>query len=180
MSQIDAEISAVAKAMADKNGSEEQEQRGEKLVDVSEAIRYRKRAQLAEQKKAILEQELAEKQAEVEKLSQNLSQMTIERQLIDKLVSAGVRDLEAAVIIGRTKLQDDKESTAADVVEQLRKEKGYLFNDTPAAAVGPKTSGVKDRLSGTTGTLERAAKKAADTGSRVDLQEYLRARRNFV
>ena len=178
MSQIDAEV----------NGSEEQEQRGEKLVDVSEAIRYRKRAQAAEQKKTILEQELTEKQAEVERLNQNLSQMTIERQLIDKLVSAGVRDLEAAVIIGRTKLQDDKETTAADVVEQLRKEKSYLFSDTQAAAVSPfdklrastKTSGVKDRLSGATGTLERAAKKAATTGSRTDLQEYLRARRNFV
>jgi len=179
MSQIDAEKI---------EGSEEPEQRGEKLVDVSEAIRYRKRAQAAEQKKTILEQELTEKQAEVERLNQNLSQMTIERQLIDKLVSAGVRDLEAAVIIGRTKLQDDKETTAADVVEQLRKEKSYLFSDTQAAAVSPfdklrastKTSGVKDRLSGATGTLERAAKKAATTGSRADLQEYLRARRNFV
>ncbi|MBU1259988.1 MAG: hypothetical protein KJ757_05585 [Planctomycetes bacterium] len=171
MSQIDAEKI---------EGSEEPEQRGEKLVDVSEAIRYRKRAQAAEQKKTILEQELAERKAEVEKLNQNLSQMTIERQLIDKLVSAGVRDLEAAVIIGRTKLEGDKETTAADVVERLRKEKSYLFNDTPAAAVGAKTSGVKDRLSGATGTLERAAKKAANTGSRADLQEYLRARRNFV
>ena len=171
MSQIDAEKI---------EGSEEPQQRGEKLVDVSEAIRYRKRAQAAEQKKTILEQELAEKQAEVERLNQNLSQMTIERQLIDRLVSAGVRDLEAAVIIGRTKLEGDKETTAADVVEQLRKEKSYLFSDTPIAAVSPKTSGVKDRLSGATGTLERAAKKAANTGSRADLQEYLRARRNFV
>jgi hypothetical protein len=171
MSQIDAEKI---------EGSEEPELRGEKLVDVSEAIRYRKRAQAAEQKKTILEQELTEKQAEVERLNQNLSQMTIERQLIDKLVSAGVRDLEAAVIIGRTKLEGSKETTAADVVEQLRKEKSYLFSDTPAAAVSAKTSGVKDRLSGTTGTLERAAKKAANSGSRADLQEYLRARRNFV
>jgi hypothetical protein len=178
MSQIDAEKI---------EGSEEPEQRGDsprveagKLVDVSEAIRYRKRAQAAEQKKTILEQELVEKQAEVERLNLNLSQMTIERQLIDKLVSAGVRDLEAAVIIGRTKLEGSKETTAADVVEQLRKEKSYLFSDMPAAAVGAKTSGVKDRLSGATGTLERAAKKAANTGSRADLQEYLRARRNFV
>jgi hypothetical protein len=171
MSQIDAEKI---------EGSEEPQQRGEKLVDVSEAIRYRKRAQAAEQKKTVLEQELVEKQAEVERLNQNLSQMTIERQLIDKLVSAGVRDLEAAVIIGRTKLEGSKETTAADVVEQLRKEKSYLFNEAQAVTVGAKTSGVKDRLSGTTGTLERAAKKAANTGSRADLQEYLRARRNFV
>lgn len=170
MSQIDAEKI---------DGSEEP--RNERLVDVSEAIRYRKRAQSAEQKQAMLEQELAENRAEVERLNKNLSQMTIERQLIDKLVSAGVRDLDAAVIIGRVKLEDDKKATAADVVEQLKKEKSYLFSDSGApAVVSAKTSGVKDKLSGTTGVLERAAKKAANTGSRADLQEYLRARRNFV
>jgi len=171
MSQIDAET----------NGSEEPQQRSERLVDVSEAIRYRKRAQSAEQKQTQLEQELAENRAEVERLNKNLSQMTVERQLIEKLVSAGVRDLEAAVIIGRARLEDDRKATTADVVEQLKKEKSYLFSDTGfAVAASTKTSGVKDRLSGTTGTLERAAKKAANTGSRADLQEYLRVRRNFV
>jgi len=161
-------------------GSGEQEQRGEKLVDVSEAIRYRKRAQQAEQKKTLLEQELAEQKSEVEKLSTNISQMAVERQLMEKLVSAGVRDLDAAVIIGKAKLENSTEMTTDKVVEQLRKEKSYLFNDAPTAVVGAKTSGVKDRLSGATGTLERAANKAAKSGSRTDLQEYLRARRNFV
>ncbi|MGB8227115.1 MAG: hypothetical protein WCE45_09690 [Sedimentisphaerales bacterium] len=170
MSQVDAEKI---------EGSEEP--RNERLVDVSEAIRYRKRAQSAEQKQTLLEQELAESKAEAERLNKNLSQMAIERQLIDKLVSAGVRDMEAAVIIGRARLEDDKKATAADVVEQLRKEKSYLFSESSITALaGAKTSGVKDRLSGTTGALERAAKKAANTGSRADLQEYLRARRNFV
>ena len=170
MSQNDTEIES----------SDEQEQRGEKLVDVSEAIRYRKRAQIAEQKKTLLEQELAEQRSEVEKLSKNVSQMTVERQLIEKFVSAGVRDLEAAVIIGRNRLEKDSQVTAEDVVEQIRKEKSYLFNDGPAATVSAKTSGVKDKLSGTTGTLERAAKKAIKSSSRADLQEYMRTRRNFV
>ncbi len=171
MSQIDTETS----------GSEEPQQRSERLVDVSEAIRYRKRAQSAEQKQAQLEQELAENRAEVERLNKNLSQMTVERQLIEKLVSAGVRDLEVAVIIGRARLESDKKTTVTDAVEQLKKEKSYLFSDTGfTAAASTKTSGVKDRLSGTTGTLERAAKKAASSGSRADLQEYLRARKNFM
>jgi site-specific recombinase len=170
MGQIDAET----------NGSEEREQSG-KLVDVSEAIRYRKRAQSAEQRQTILQQELAENKAEVERLSSSLSQMTIERQLIDKLVSAGVRDMEAAVIIGKARLDSDKKAAPADVVEQLKKEKSYLFSENNSSAVvSSKTSGVKDRLSGTTGVLERTAKKAAKSGSRTDLQEYLRARRNFV
>ena len=182
MSQIDAERI---------DGSEEPQQRSERLVDVSEAIRYRKRAQSAEQRQTVLEQELAENKAEVERLNKNLSQMTIERQLIDKLVSAGVRDLEAAVIIGKARFDDDKKATAADVVEQLKKEKSYLFSDDSTSAEAGirlrqgyggqmKTSGVKDKLSGTTSVLERTAKKAAKSGSRTDLQEYLRARRNFV
>lgn len=172
MSQIDAEKI---------DGSEEPQQRGERLVDVSEAIRYRKRAQSAEQKQATLEQELVESRTEVERLNKNLTQMTIERQLIDKLVSAGVRDLEAAVIISRARLEEDKKATAADVVEQLKKEKSYLFSDSViSATAGTRTSGVKDRLSGTASALERAAKKAGKSGSRTDLQEYLRARRNFV
>jgi hypothetical protein len=170
MSQNDTEI----------QGSDEQEQRGEKLVDVSEAIRYRKRAQMAEQKKTILEQELVERKSEIEKLNRNISQMTIERQLIDKFVSAGVRDLEAAVIIGRNRLEKDSQATADDVVEQMRKEKSYLFGDSPAATVITKTSGVKNKLSQTTGVLARAAKKASQTNSRTDLQEYLRTRRNLL
>jgi hypothetical protein len=171
MSQIDTEI----------NGSDEPQQRSEKLVDVSEAIRYRKRAQSAEQKQSLLEQELAESRGEVERLNKNLSQMTIERQLIEKLTSAGVRDMEAAVIIGKARLENNGKATAADIVEQLKKEKSYLFSDSSlSGAVGTKTSGVKDKLSGTTGALERTAKKAAKSGSRTDLQEYLRARRNFV
>ncbi|HAL45749.1 MAG: hypothetical protein A2Y12_10840 [Planctomycetes bacterium GWF2_42_9] len=95
MSQNDTEI----------EDSEEQEPRNEKLVDVSEAIRYRKRAQLAEQKKILLEQALAEQRSEIENLNKNISQMAIERQLIDKFVSAGVRDLETAVIIGRDRFE---------------------------------------------------------------------------
>jgi hypothetical protein len=171
MSQVDAET----------NGSEEREQRNEKLVDVSEAIRYRKRAQSAEQRRQEIEQELTESRTEVERLNKNLSQMTVERQLIEKLVSAGVRDLEAAVIIGRAKLEDNKKATTADIVEQLRREKSYLFSESSITALaGAKTSGVKDKLSGATSVLERAGKKAANTGSRTDLQEYLRIRRNFV
>ncbi len=170
MSQNDTEIES----------SDEQEQRGEKLVDVSEAIRYRKRAQIAEQKKTLLEQELIERKGEIEKLNRNISQMATERQLIEKFVSAGVRDLDAAVIIGRSRLEKDSQVTADDVVEQMRKEKSYLFGDLPTAAVSAKTSGVKNKLSQTTGVLERAAKKASQTSSRTDLQEYLRTRRNLL
>ena len=180
MSQIDAE--KIDGSDFDKlSRATEQEQRSERLVDVSEAIRYRKRAQSAEQKQTTLEQELNQSKAEVERLNKSLSNMTVERQLIDKLASSGVRDLEAAVIIGKARLEADKQATAVDVVSQLKKEKSYLFADNNfAGTAGSKTSGVKDRLSPTAGLLERTAKRAAKTGSRTDLQEYLRTRRSFV
>lgn len=180
MSQIDAE--KIDSSDFDKlSRATEQEQRSERLVDVSEAIRYRKRAQSAEQKQTTLEQELNQSKAEIERLNKSISNMTVERQLIDKLASSGVRDLEAAVIIGKARLEADKQATAADIVVQLKKEKNYLFadNNLPFAA-GGKTSGVKDRLAVTTGALERSAKRAAKTGSRTDLQEYLRTRRSFI
>ncbi len=170
MSQTDNEI----------NSSDEQEHKSEKLVDVSEAIRYRKRAQIAEQKKQMLEQELAEGKSEIERLNKNLSQMLIERKLIDKFVSAGVRDLEAAVLIGRSRLEKAPNVNVDDVVEQLQQEKSYLFNDEAVGMAMTKTSGVKDRLSATTGILQRAAKKALASNSRADLQEYLRKRRNLT
>jgi hypothetical protein len=179
MSQEDKDIESSEEQEVHGNPSLERGEAG-KLVDVSEAIRYRKRAQLAEQKKTILEQELIERKSEIEKLNKNISQMSLERQLIDKFVSAGVRDLEAAVIIGRSKLENDSKSTAEDVVEQMRKEKSYLFNDTLAMTASSKTSGAKEKLSATTGSLERAAKKAIKSSSRTDLQEYLRTRRNYM
>lgn len=171
MSQVDTE----------NNGCEEAQIKNERLVDVSEAIRYRKRAQNAEQKQVQLEQELGESRAEVERLNANLSQMTMERQLMEKLVSTGVRDLDAALILGKAKLEENKKATAAEIVEQLKKEKSYLFSESSnTACAGAKTSGVKDKLSGAASVLERAAKKAANSGSRADLQEYLRARRKFI
>ncbi len=43
-----------------------------------------------------------------------------------------------------------------------------------------KTAGAKDRVQSSQMVLEKAAKEAAVTGSRTDLQKYLKLRRNFV
>ena len=67
------------------------------------------------------------------------------------------------------------------VIEQLKKEKQYLFaGNNSSTATAKKTAGAKDRIENSQTILERAAKKAATTGNRIDLQEYLRLRRNFV
>jgi hypothetical protein len=43
-----------------------------------------------------------------------------------------------------------------------------------------KTAGVKERRPSGASTLERAAKRAATSASRADMQEYMRVRRQFV
>ena len=63
--------------------------------------------------------------------------------------------------------------------EQLKKEKGYLFGEKTSGSVAVRTSPAKEQRSGA-GALERAAKRAAGTGSRSDLQEYMRRRRSVV
>ena len=112
------------------------EGQGEKLIPVSEAIRYRKRAQGAE--KELLElKEMHEKQSE-----------------------------ELAALKGNA---EESENTAK---QNLTVAPGKISH---------KTQGVKEiRTGGARNLLQTAAKQAAGSGSRSDVQEYLRVRRSFV
>lgn len=152
----------------------------EKLVPVSESIRYRKRAQSAEKKAATLEDELAKSKSENEQLAEKLRGLGTEQKLVKKLVSAGVSDLEATVLIAKTRMETQDDVDADSVVDQLRKEKPHLFVNADTPVVAARTAGVKERGAGGRSALERAANKAATTGNRADLQEYLRIRRSYV
>jgi len=174
-----------------------------KFVPVGESIRYRRRAQGAEKRVDELAGELADAKAEATRLADELKATRREQELMKRLASEGTRDLEAAMLIAKARLagKDQADSThsassgqagspQADlggVIEQLKKEKGYLFPRPDSGQVGEKTSGsatartspAKEQRSGA-GVLERAAKRAAGTGSRSDLQEYMRRRRSIV
>jgi len=152
----------------------------EKLVPVSESIRYRKRAQSAEKKAIMLEDELAKVRSESERLSEDLGKLRIDHKLIRKLVSAGVSDLESAVLLAKKRLETNDEADLDSVVDELKQEKRHLFAQVDLPAALEKTAGVKGKTAGRYSTLERAASRAAATGSRADLQEYLKVRRNYV
>jgi hypothetical protein len=159
--------------------SEDEDLGSEKLVPVSEAIRYRKRAQSAEKRISSLEQELDEVQEQNEQFGKRLRDREKEQELTHKLTIAGVNDLETAVLVAKSRLKESGDAQVDSVIEQLRKDKSYLFLDIPSGTAS-KTAGVKaESPSGQRG-LERAAKKAAASGNRVDLQEYLKVRRQFV
>ncbi len=153
-----------------------------RLVPMSESIRYRKRAQSAEKKIEALAEQLAEAKAEAKKTAEQLSSIQVEQELIRKLAAAGTVDMETAVLLAKARIEGGMEADMDSVIEQLKKEKQYLFAGTPdkIGVTAKKTAGAKERVESSQTVLERAAKRAATTGNRTDLQEYLKLRRNFV
>ncbi len=158
--------------------SEDKDVSAEKLVPVGEAIRYRKRAQSAEQAAEALNEELKASKEQSKQLTEKLQQLENDNAMTMELVSAGAIDLEAAMMMTKSRLKDGED--VKDVVAQLRNDKGYLFAELAEQAVLPRTSGVKHKKGGAMGGLEMAAKRAASSGSRADVQEYLKVRRQFV
>ena len=154
-----------------------------KLVPVAESIRYRKRAQSAEKKVEDLTEQLVQAKSQVTKMSERLSEIEAEQKLTRKLAAAGSVDLETAVMLVKARMEGQTDADLDGVIEQLKKEKQYLFEGISATMTAKKTSGAKESVYGGTSNqtaLERAAKKAATTGNRTDLQEYLKLRRNFL
>lgn len=175
MSQIDTDEDILSETEA---GQEEVV--NQKLVPVAESIRYRKRAQSAEKKIEILTEELTRAKSQAGEMARELSSIRMEQKLTRKLAAAGAIDLETAVLIAKARIGEDTEADLDGAIQQLKKEKQYLFSGTGASATAKKTAGAKDRMQDGCTALERAAKKAATTGNRTDLQEYLKLRRSFV
>ena len=151
-----------------------------KLVPVAESIRYRKRAQSAEKQVETLTEQLAEAKSQATQLSEQLKTLQVEQELIHKLAAAGAVDLETAVLIAKARINDASNADVDDIIEQLKQQKQYLFGSTGATNTAKKTAAAKDRLQSSQTVLEKAANKAATTGNRSDLQEYLKLRRNFL
>ena len=166
---------------------EQQDLNNARLVPIGESIQHRKRAQSAEKRVEELAGELVEARAEATRLAGELKATQKEQELMRRLASEGTRDLEAAMLIAKSRLAKDEKAGStssphgdlSSVVEQLKKEKGYLFGEKASGSVAARTSPAKEQRNGT-GVLERAAKRAAGTGNRSDLQEYMRKRRSIV
>ena len=171
MSQIDTEDDVLSET--------EEQADNVRLVPVGESIRYRKRAQNAEKKTEMLTEALTEAQTKAAAMAKKLEGIQLEQKLTRKLVGAGTVDLEAALLIAQAKMAGKTEAELDTVLEQLKKEKQYLFAEQ-SAAVSKRTAGVKSRSGAGQTILEKTARRAAKSGSRTDLQEYLKLRRNFL
>jgi len=151
-----------------------------KLVPVAESIRYRKRAQSAEKKIEVLTEQLAEANEKAAQMSEQLSGLQAEQKLMRKLAEEGTADLEAAFLIVKARMQGQDQADIDGLIEQLKNEKQYLFGGAPGTVTAKKTAGARERISTGRAIVEKAAKKAATTGSRTDLQEYLKLRRDYL
>ena len=149
-----------------------------KLVPITESIRYRRRAQSAERKTQDLAEQLAQANQRIAQMSDNLASLELDGTLARKLTNAGAVDLEAATLIAKAKLTGDAEANVDACIEQLKKDKSYLFTGSEPRMTSRKTAGARERVSPRQTTLERAAQRAAKTQRRGDMQEYLRLRRN--
>lgn len=151
-----------------------------RLVPVAESIRYRKRAQSAEKNAELLSEKLTEADNKTNRLSEELAEVRKEQTLLKKLNAAGAVDLDAALVLAKAKADEDGESDIDRIVEQLRQEKRYLFSQSASAVTADKTAGARDRSGGNHSVIIKAAQKAATSGSRRDLQEYLKLRRTLL
>ena len=151
-----------------------------KLVPVTESIRYRKRAQSAEKRVEELTEQLSQSQSNATTLSEQLNNVRTEQKLTQKLITAGTVDIESALLLAKARMNEQEDVDVDDLIEQLKSEKQYLFKNSRENVTSMKTSGAKDRTSDTQAVLAKAATKAATTGSRRDLQEYLKTRRNYL
>lgn len=150
----------------------------DRQVPVAEAIRYRKRAQAAEKELAEMKAQRDLLQTEKQALSEQIGRVQQDQQIHTLLVAAGTSDPETAALLVRDRLASAGEKDPQKVIEQLRKEKGWLF--APWQAGGPlRTAGVRS-VTDSSAVLQEAAKKAARSGQCADVQEYLRARRQYA
>ena len=123
---------------------------------------------------------LAEANEKIAQMSRDLDELQLEQKLTHKLAAAGAVDLETAVLVTKARMSGKAQADIDGCIAQLRKEKAYLFGG-PTETTGPRrTAPVKDRVAASQATLEQAAQKAAQTGSRADLHHYLKLRKNLL
>ena len=148
----------------------------ERLVPVSEAKKYRKRAQAAEKILEDFKVELAEKDEALHKQQQTITHMRQQRLIDELLVESEAIDLETARLLTEIALSEMAEPDVEQAVAQVQERKPFLFRSTArsATALSPKAENNQTSLAR---SMERAAAEAHSSGNRTALLRYLRLRR---
>lgn len=163
-----------------------------RLVPVAESIKYRRRAQQAEERLQQVEQQLKDAQHQMERHLEDVAQSQTQRDQACRQVTelrnqlqvqrlmngAGVIDLDAActLLAGRVEMAKEMdEQTLAGAVESLLTDKPFLR--AAAAAFPTTTASARMPAAGAAAQLSQAAQRAAQSGGRKDIASYLRLRR---
>ena len=149
-------------------------ERDEKRVPVSEAVKYRKRAQEAERSNETLQASLDELRSALDESRSMLLASERRRTIDETLAGLHPADLETARVMLEGALQTDAEGEAIrEAAKELKRRKPFLFRTPGAAQAG--SMGGRPRQKA--GTLDTHAKSASETGDRKALMRYLRVRR---
>ncbi|MBI1370303.1 MAG: hypothetical protein GC162_16840 [Planctomycetes bacterium] len=161
-------------ADATSDGAEGEIVQTPRMVPVSESIRYRRRAQLAERKATELASECDELRRSLEATREQMEAVERRQRIDALLVEADAIDLEAARLLTEAAVMQMDEADVEEAVRELRQKKPYLFR-TPTARPAGGTLSPRPRRNGR--GLNDAAETAALSGDRRDLLRYLRMRR---
>ena len=140
-------------------------------MPVTEAIRYRRRAQQAEQELGTLKSQLDEISGSLQRSEETITALE-RRQRIDALLSeADAVDLDAARLLTEAAVAQMDEPDVATAVDDLQRHKPYLFRQISRSATAMGLAEDEGYAA------HEAAEQAAATGHRRDLLRYLRLRR---
>ena len=154
------------------------EQESGQLVPVTQAIRYRRRAQAAEQQLGDLQSKLMQLQGELEQARLTASKLE-RRQNIDAMLSqADAVDVDVARLLTESAVEMMNEPDLKLVIEDLRRQKPYLFRHRNADGTFASASSMPARVrSSGVSQIQQAAARAVEAGSRTHVLDYLRLRR---
>ena len=162
-----------ANTNADTDATAMEAETGDKLVPVTEAIRYRKRAQAAEQQLNELNERFEQLHGELRKAQQTVTHLE-RRQHIDALLAdADAIDLDTARLLTERAVEQMSEPDVRLAVDDLLHTKPYLFRQRHVSSSGAMAG--RDHADGA--SAEQAAERAVNSGDRRDLLDYLRLRR---
>lgn len=145
-----------------------------KLVPVTESIRYRRRAQAAENRLSELQAQFQQIEQDLHETRATLDQIERRRSIDEMLIDADTIDLEAARLLTEAAVAVMDEQDIHAAVDELRQRKPYLFRQHATEGRGSMSPRPRP---GDNGQLGDAAEHAATSGDRRDLLRYLRLRR---
>ncbi|MBI9015778.1 MAG: hypothetical protein JEZ07_00820 [Phycisphaerae bacterium] len=147
------------------------------MVPVTESIKYRKRAQTAEQQVEYLTSQLQVSQQQQNDLQQKYQETKLENELTAKLAQCGAVDIEAAILLARKNLEAG-DVDIKSVIEQMQIKRPYLFASNKSTTnLGSLTAGVRSGKKVSENVIDNLAHQAQQSGSRRDMQQYLKMRR---